>query len=76
MAKIAHKNPHGVPKLLKLGGCAIKFQTLGLDFPPCMASKVAHKGPHGVLKLLKLGDSPAQTWLTCALTDGEGSNVA
>ena len=35
--------------------CAVKFATLGLDFPSCM-TKIAHLNPHDIMKQLKLDD--------------------
>ena len=35
--------------------CAVKFATLGLDFPSCM-TKIAPLNPHEIIKLLKLDD--------------------
>ena len=40
--------------------CAVKFETLGLDFPSCMID-IAHLNPHEVIKLLKLNDCATRT---------------
>ena len=40
--------------------CAVKFATLGLDFPSCM-TKIAHLNPHEIIKLLKLDDCEMRT---------------
>ena len=40
--------------------CAVKFQTLGLDFPKCM-TKIAHLNPHTIMKELKLDDCETRT---------------
>ena len=40
--------------------CAIKFVTLGLDFPSCM-TKIAHLNPDEIIKLLKPDDCKTRT---------------
>ena len=40
--------------------CAVKFATLGLDFPSCM-TKIAHLNPHDIMKQLKLDDCETRT---------------
>ena len=39
---------------------AVKFATLGLDFPSCM-TKIAHLNPHDIMKQLKLDDCETRT---------------